>query len=382
MKYILLFICLIKISISSYLPLKKSNGFEDNVCAYYFNDVNYVRTCKDGQYCKEVGESTSFCEDKPTSITLKGLDEKCDSKYECEDNLNWYSGQCTRRDNTLVNCGTGQEAHKTKNGWVCKDTAISNYCYYQDDSTYSSGRTYEPDYFKVCGEITFGSNTLPNNKGVIYYPVKIESTYIGTVDDGKYVYNALACKSGYALPFYPGSSLNDPSLLSTNKNNMYLRCVSVNGIDNNHSDKCIIKYDNDKIYNIKQLKERLYENLSPSDPNYYDQLVIPYVNFNDFCDENLLTKLELFSKYINVFTKDKQEKCATKDNYNEPYTCNDNELRKWFYYYNHPKHYLLYYKEKGNDVANYLIQKDYPLYESSKFLCIKYFIGLLFLLLF
>ena len=384
MKYILLFICLISTSISSYLPLKKSNGFDDNVCAYTFNDVKYVRTCKDGQYCKEIGESTSFCEDKPTTITLKELDEKCESKYECEDKLNCYSGQCTIKENTFVNCDIGQTAHKTKTGWECKDNAIANYCYYQDDTiTYSSGRTYEPDYFKVCGEITFGSTTLADNKGVVYYPKTIESAYIGTIEDGKYVYDALACKSGYALPFYPGSSLNDPSLLSNNKNRMYLRCVSVNGIDNKRNNKCIIKYDTDKNYNINQLKRYLYQNGIPNNDklvfpdNYYD-----YYDYGDICDENLMTKLELFSKYINIFTKDKQEQCATKDNYNEPYTCNDNELRKWFYYYNHPKHYLLYYNEKGNDVANYLIQKENPLYESSKFINIKYFIGLLFLLLF
>lgn len=364
-KYILLFIFLLSDSLSSYLPLKKDNGFDDNVCAYQFNDVNYVKTCKDkGKYCKEIGESTSFCEDAPTTIPLKSLGDKCDSKYECENDLYCYSGQCTINSDTLNNCETGQETHRLWDSWYCKDKAIENYCYYKDDSTYSDGQSYDPDIFKVCGEITFKPNTLPDNKGTYYYPLKIESTYIGTVEDGKFVGDAFACKSGYALPFYPDSNLKDPSSDPSYRNGMYLRCVKVNEIDNVHEDKCTIKYDTDKIYNIDQLDSSVYTG-----------------DIEKFCDEELITKLEMFSKYINVFTKEKQEQCATKDNYNEPYTCNDNELRKWYYYYDNPSHYKLYYKEKGNDVANYLIQKAFPLYESSKYLSIKYFIALLFLLL-
>lgn len=369
-KYILFFIYLVSTSLSSYLPLKKDNGFDDNVCAYYFKDVNYVKTCKDkGKYCKNIGEATSFCEDAPTTITLKTLDDKCDSTYECEDGLYCYSGQCTMYPNTIVNCGNNEVAIKTTNGWICKDKAVENYCYYRDNNNYSGGtpNTYEnPNFFKVCGEITFEPTTLPNNDGTKYSRLTIETAYIGTVEDGKFVQDPLACKSGYALPFYPNSSLKDPS--STGVNKMFLKCVKVNGIDydNSLTDKCVIKYDNDLIYNIGQLNTVVY----------------PDFRASDFCEQNLMTKLEIFSKYINVFTKEKQEKCATKDNYNEIYTCNDNELRKWYYYYKNPSHYTLYYKEKGNDVANYLIQQAFPLYESSKYLQIKYLIILLFLFLF
>lgn len=360
--YILFFIGLISISTSGYLPLKKYNGFDDNVCSYIFNDVNYVRTCKDnGKYCRNIGESTSFCEDKPTTISLKTLDEKCDSKYECEDSLYCYSGQCTKRDDSIIHCTSGNVAIRTQNSWTCKNKEIENYCYYKDKVT----AILSPDYSKVCGEITFDPTTLTNNEGTKYDLLKIETAYIGTVEDGKFVYDAKACKSGYALPFYPDSSLKDPSTTGINK--MYLKCVKVNEIDNANAlgNYCIIKYDTDQIYNIDQIDQSIYQG-----------------NMHNFCKENLMTELELFNKYINVFTKEKQEQCAKKENYNEPNTCNDNELRKWYYYYTHPSHYILYYNEKGNDVANYLIQQKYPLYESSKYFQINYFLIILILFLF
>jgi hypothetical protein len=290
-------------------------------------------------------------------------------------------------ENSINGCPlTNQEPHKTKDRWICKDKAIADYCYYKDNDNYRYGGGYEPDYFKVCGEITFDSGSLGGNNGLKYFPVKIESAYIGTVEDGKYVQDALACKSGYALPFYPGTSLKDPSSLSSNKNQMFLRCVSVKGIDrvdsnNNDNHNCIIKYDDDKIYNIDQLNDNPIIIPDPNDPESGVRLLYSG-SMSQFCDEDLMTKLEIFSKYINVFNKEKQEQCAKKENYNEPYTCNDNELRKWYYYYNNPSHYKLYYDEDGNDVANYLIQKTFPLYESSKFISVKFLIGLLFLLLF
>lgn len=94
-----------------------------------------------------------------------------------------------------------------------------------------------------------------------------------------------------------------------------------------------------------------------------------------------MTKIELFKKYIEKFFKDMQEKCVTKENYNDPETCNDNEIRKWKYFYDNPRDYILFYDEKGknSDIVTYLIQQVYPSYQSSGFLNIKYFICLLLL---
>jgi hypothetical protein len=378
-KYILLLIYLISTCACGYLPLKKGNGFDDNVCAYEYSSVYYVKTCKDkGKYCKYIGETTAFCENTPTQITLKTIDESCTTKYECDKGLNCF-GKCTLSASASIsnNCYTGEEPHKTVNGWDCKKTAIADYCYYRDNNNYPGGITYQPDYFKVCGEISFETSTLASNQGTKYDILTVKSAYIGTVADGKFVLDAKACKSGFALPFYPDSSGNDPSSDRFNSNEMFLKCVNINEIDYKGSNQCIIKYDTDKLYDIskfsysKMNRDSIF--LSGHSLNNYD---------DEFCDENLMTKLDMFSKYIGIFTEEKQKNCETKENYNEPATCNDNELRKWLYYYNHPEHYILYYKEDGNDVANFLIQQEYPLYESSRFLYIKYITSLLFLLLF
>lgn len=372
-KYTILFIYLISTSLCSILPLKKHNGFDDNVCAYSYQGVNYVRTCKDeGKYCKSISYSTSICEDLPTKITLKTLGEECTSKYDCEDNLFCYSGKCTMNSNSIVDCGSDSSPHKTISGWLCKPRVIENYCYYKDDNdiNYSGGVPIPHDIFKVCGEISFKPISLPNNKGTFYDPIKIESTYIGTIEDGKFVKDAKACKSGFALPFYysgGSSTLTDPSLEPLTPNQMYLKCVSVKGIEYTENGECTIKYDNDQIYNIGQIDNSIYQDFTGN---------------SQFCKTELMTRLEMFSKYIGVFTAEKQSQCAKKENYNEKETCNENEIRKWYYYYNNPDDYILFYKEKGNDIANYLIQQSYPLYEFSKFLSVKYFICLLLLLLF
>ena len=222
-----------------------------------------------------------------------------------------------------------------------------------------STSTHSPNINK--GKITFYSQTLPNNKGTYYQIERIEKNYIGTVDDGEFINNIKACKSGYTLYFYPGSnegSLDDPSTDSTIHNSMFLKCVSIEG-DTEDNRNCIIKYDGDKIYNT----------------GHYTS------SFLQSCSDYTMTKIELFKKYIEKFSKDIQEKCATKENYNDPQTCNDNEIRKWKNFYDNPRDYILFYDEEGKngDIVTYLIQQVYPSYQSSGFLNIKYFICLLLL---
>lgn len=375
-KYILFFISLISISLCAYLPLKKHNGFDDNVCGYKFNSVFYVKTCKDeGKYCKYIDDNDdlSLCEDIPKPITLKTLGDDCNTKFECEEGLYCYGGKCTIT-NSALGCAATYEPHKSKTGWECRLKASIDYCTYKDDVTTTSLTPYSEDYFKVCGEINFKPVPLATGQGTYYDIMSIKYDYIGTVADGKFVQDPLACKSGFALPFYPDGGVIDPSSDISNRNEMFLKCVNINEIDYKDSNDCTFKYDTDKIYYSNRLS---YSRIFPNNRN---GLLGPSIS--DVCDKYLMTKLEIFSKYIGVYTEEKQKSCATKDNYNEPETCNDNELRKWMYYYKNPVNYILYYDEKGSDVANYLIQQEYPLYESSKFLYIKFFISLLILLLF
>lgn len=376
-KYILYFIYLISVSLCGYLPLKKSNGFDDNVCAYKFSSVSYVRTCKDeGKYCKFIDEKTSICEDIPQPITLKTLGDECKNMYECENGLFCYGGKCSI-SNSVIGCQTNEEVHRTKYGYECKIKSIEDYCRYKDDTTYTSTIYYSPDYNKVCGEISFKPSSITGNLGTKYNIMTVKSAYIGTVPDGSFVQDSKACKSGYALPFYPDGSLTDPSSDPNNKNKMFLKCVTIKDVNYKGPRDCTFKYDTDIIYHANLLD---YDELDPNGLDIFGN----FINDNDgnLCYNNLMTKLEMFSKYIGVFNEEKQKNCDKKENYNEPDTCNDNEIRKWLYYYDNPTHYILYYKEKGNDVANFLIQQKYPLYESSKFLSIKFLLSLLLLLLF
>ena len=367
-KYFLSLFLIISPSLSAYQSLRKYNGFDklnDNICGYYYSSVSYVKMCDEGKYCKGVANRYStdifpmyMCVDVEKEIKKKFLDETCtQSDYfdECDSNL-----FCNSNNKCAYSCTGATTIYKTEDGrYSCKPNDMPSGLYYyreyNDDYTikktissplYNSGKGH--DYGKVGGIISFIHNNYNN-----YYKTKIENAYIGSVKSGEFVEDNLACESGYALLFYPDGGLKDPSTNSYS-NLQVLKCVTVNSIDIYDNGACAINYDDDKIY---------------------------YLSSN--CDEFLMTKLKLFKKYIEKFTPEKQESClSNKDNYNEPKTCNDDEIRKWYYFYEHPEDYILYYEEKDkpNDVVNFLIQQEYKLYQSSKLIYIRHL--LLFLILF
>ena len=356
----------------SYLPMKKKDiGYEENVCAYSYSSIIYVKQCKEnGQYCKFV-EGLGICQDIPSKITTYGYNEKCNSDFECDDGLNCLNTCTPVTTASAVVCGTNYNLLKRKDGWECVHNNYKDYCKYYDNSNTANiiDEDVSSDYFQVCGEIGFKSISLGGTAGTQYTPVKISSNYIGTQKSGTFVENSLACESGFALYFYPDGSSKDPS--SGNYNILYLMCVDPEDIEYRDDDSCTIKYDNGKLYNVDQLNYIAGGRFSSKK--------------QDICKGNqyLKIKLELFKKYREVFTKDKQEECAKPENYNEPYTCNDNQIRKWYYLYNHPEIYIEYYDDdlKYNDVIICLIQQEYPSYQISRFLNMNYFICLLFLLL-
>ena len=75
-----------------------------------------------------------------------------------------------------------------------------------------------------------------------------------------------------------------------------------------------------------------------------------------------MTKLELFQKYKERYNAIKSD-CMNYLYPEELYTCRDNELRKWFYFYSIPKEYLLYRNEP--EVMGYLVQQYYKTYTSN-----------------
>ena len=148
------------------------------------------------------------------------------------------------------------------------------------------------------------------------------------------------------------------------------------------------QYDNNHFTLTNQPSGYSHSSSFSSIPNgYFNQ--IP--SLSNLCDPDLKIKTKIFQKYIGELTDDirkcpKKEEKVIDSNNNEYYleTCQNDQLRKWSYLYEHPEYYVLYYDEdddKGNTVINYLVQKEFPSYQSSPFLNIKYYICLLLLLL-
>ncbi len=155
---------------------------------------------------------------------------------------------------------------------------------------------------------------------------------------------------------------------------MFKKCVTPKKIDES---SCVITYGDDLIYNIYQDQIRGQNTIVDNGRFTYSN-----IGNGNLCSSNLLKKLELFKRYTQVFTKEKQDECAKNKYYDEPYTCKDDEIRKWYSAYSAPEAYILYYDEEGdnNDVIKFLLQNRFPSYQSSIFLSIKYMIYLLFLL--
>ena len=226
-------------------------------------------------------------------------------------------------------------------------------CFLQIEQSYSS------DYLKVCGEF---SEDLKS----------ISTSDFKEVDDGKFVGDSLACKSGFALYFY-----KDRKIQSNNYNDpKYQICVTIKGVEKvetNSGIKCAIRYtdgsNEEYIYNPKEMDDSLYKK-----------------NNFIYCDA-IMKKIEMIQDYFNKFDKLKIY-CQKGNFYNEPFTCENDELRKIWYYYNNLENYLLYRNDQ--EVLDYLIENDYPTPKSkdreeeenkgsSGFLINKYFL-LLFLL--
>ena len=357
-KLFVVLLSLFSVIISSFLPMKKKDiGYEDNACFFEYSSIYYVKPCSNGKYCNIFGDYLGICQDIPPTFTLLGHGSQCNSNDECQEGL-YCSGTCKLYPDTT--CENKKSPLKRVGGWECVNTDYKDYCQYVDDTT---SVNQSPDYFQVCGIIDFTTTSRGTNgeDGYTYSKKSIKSSYIGVEDTGKFVLNPLACKSGYAIPHYyttSGGSHSNPYKGTDFYNQEELMCVEVEDYEYKYdydtdSEFCLVKYDGGKIYKPSQ------------------------------CEKNLLTKLELFKKYIEVFTEDKQKECAKEENYNEPRTCNDNEIRKWYFLYEHPEYYIEYYDKdlKYNDVLIFLIQQKYPSYQKGAFLNINFIIYLLFFLL-
>ena len=398
-KFYILLLCLLSTINSAYLPFEKNKAFPDNTCAYSKDDNYYVKDCGSGKYCHRRSSNLCRCENVPSEVVLSSVDEACESDFECESHLICSNSKCSFPSD----CPSGETRVRTESGYVCRDTQTSKFCYTKDftwheDSSYQSpkggyisGSTYlgSPEYLKVRGKITSWNVTSDTN-GKIYEPTEIVYSDIGTVDDGDFVFDEKACKSGFALYFYGDSKLENP-YNSYDYNYMYKKCVTLEDIEVIPSSNCEIKYkigDKSLTYNVNKINYNA-KTLSTSrsnDNQYYGNYHSYYDYFStideyELCDENLKIKVEIFQKYVGSLTEE-IKKCTKPDNKLTLETCQNNQLRKWSYFYDNPDEYATYYSDddKGKTVTNFLIQREFPTYQSSSLLNIKYFIYLLLLI--
>lgn len=367
-----------------YVPMKKDHELGEHICRYEINSTSniYVKPCEEGKSCQRANPTTNLrtlngweylytCQNYTQKIfTLKQYDEDCESSHECDTGLTCIQGKCTK------NCiNDDQTAYRSDSSWDCtyKYLKENNYNYYhnfQDGSTLS----YYSPYSKYPGTITFHKDT--NN---IYEIETIKNVDYASLDDGTFVDDANACKSGYYLYFYPDGSLNDPHSDNDGLHNeLFKMCVSLEEINKYSNNKCQIIYsinnNGNKTYNLNQVP---YSHLHDSSISTITDLI------NSLCSTDIL-QYKLLKKYIEAMTEEKRTKCSNLENHNYQ-TCNDDELTKWYYFYNHPDIYSLYYTDEDDDnykyVVKHLIQLDYPYYQIGSILNFKNSIILLLLLL-
>ena len=191
-------------------------------------------------------------------------------------------------------------------------------------------KSTSPDYLKVCGKIE-----LDNNK-----KQSISTSNFGEIEDGNFVEDEKACKSGFALNFF----LNGKTQKTTNMDLAKL-CVTVKGVELGASNNdCIIRYTKGSE------EEFIYKDDADMDHDLYSS--------NGFKDcYHIMTKIDLFQDYLKKFEKLKNH-CDQGKYYNEPFTCENDELRKIWYLYNYPSLYLLY--KNDEEIIDYFIQSEYP----------------------
>jgi len=338
----LILITLFSYSFLMYFPLnKKEIGLNNDDLCYYKDgtDTKYVKPCNEGYYCNLINEESGIClEYKPG---FKKYKEKCNQDSDCYPSLKCENNLCVEKENDSVHQYDDKVSNKTY--YYCPDNLIptnQTHCLTKIDETNkdkcpidTNMKTFSYDYLKICGEIDIDKKYASNSN-------------FGIVDDNKFVGDVLACKSGFALFFFKDRGIE---YNANNNNQSFLVCVTVKHVEKEDNNNCIIKYSIDNETELTYYKAKV-------DDSLYDK--------NEFPDCNLImTKIELFKDYLNKFNK-LNTHCINGQFYNEPFTCENDELRKSWYYYNHPDQYLLY--KDNEEIIDFLIQSYYPTHNSNE----------------
>ena len=389
-KYILILLCLFSPNISVIYAPMSARTFEVNIediCSYQISnsDIMYVEPCEKNYLCDTIlsqsgstGTSVGICRKNLVAETPYGASCKADGDCESGLNLKCDNNICVLTENVnaieVLDIDSSTSKHyycPNKNLFALNTVASGSPLYIckkiEDDANMKglcslAGKEAYPDYMKVCGEIELDDDSNAVTK------IKMDS--IGSVSDGKFVKNLLACKSGFALNFYSDGNTDSGT------NIYYLKCVQYNGIEYKKGGTCKIKYILDKknyYYDVDKVDAALIGGSGSGNK-------LTFCNSFKFIN----AKLDLFNQYVNKVTQLGNE-CSNIKYYDEPFTCKNDELRKLYYFFNNIEEYMLYKNE--DEITEFILQKVYPSYgvkyskdDASKYLSNK-FICLLILLL-
>lgn len=375
----LVFICLFALYSSTYKPMtQKTFDFGEGVC--YYKDVShnsnfeYVKPCESGKKCLSLSDSNyNIKKCQEFHYLYRTLNDPCTNDEECPGNLKCKSNKCDFDGDKPYGdyCPYGKVKVYETSGYTCKEKSNGDKCEVtkleSDGITEILEELYNPGYFKLCGLI----DLQQKNSGGLYYKKTVSSSFYGSVADGSFVEDKFACEHGFALYFYGNNKYrlaNNPSTTSTT-HQMFLKCVTLTEVDEN---KKVIKY---KIGESGTEQYYLINELTTSD-NYKQNIEAEISAYT-------MTKLEIFKNYKKRYDEIKDD-CAKTLYIDESKTCRDDELRKWFYFYQNPWEYILY--KNDPQVMEYLVQEQYENYkaehttDSSGFLSLNILIILLFLL--
>ena len=330
-------------------------SLDADICSISIDGKYYVKGCENGKFCKQMtilSEYVGVCVDV-LMPNVKKVGSACNQDSDCNTGLECYYSKCSLDS---YNYYQVRDVYG-KNYFFCTEGKLYNkgtgycssvsYCYNSYSSSYSSSANeYEPGFFSVCGKMDISQ---PYYYGNSYTHLSTEIAEIGSVEDGDFVQDPLACSSGFSLPFYA----NKKTYYYYN-NTKYNLCVTFLDVYNNGYIKYRIGNDEEQIYNL-----------------------------TTSVGVTLKTKVALFQKYKEALNSEK-DNIKRELNYDEPMTYGKDSLRKWYFLYNNPSYYMMYKNEP--EVIDYLIQQAYPdyivnSYDKSSYLDFKYILLILFIIM-
>ena len=335
-------------TLSLYLPMStRTISLDPDICSITIDGNTYVKGCESGKTCKPLSyQSMSVCVNVLVS-KFKKVGSDCYQDSDCNTGLECYYSKCALDSyyayhvndvygNSYYYCEDGKLYDKTN----LRCSYTTNYCYNSN-----SGNSYYPGFLSVCGKMDIYQSYYGNS----YSHSSTEIAEIGSVEDGQFVEDELACSSGFSLQFF-----TNKKTYNYYDNTLFKMCVTLVDVYDNGYIKYRIGSDEDQIYNLTSSE------------------VI-----------TLKTKVAMFQKYKEALNSEK-DNIKKELNYEEPMTYGKDSLRKWYYLYNNPDLYLIYKNEP--EVIDYLIQQKYPdyivnSYDKSSYLDFKYILLILFIIM-